>query len=396
MDALPLRITALEVEGFKSLHKAQRLEIRPLTIIAGANSSGKSSLMQPMLLLKQSLESSYTTVGLLLSGDHLKYTRASQLLSRCGPAASRGFSSTWHFGAGQPSLKYVGQMDAHYFPLTFRYGRRPLFVVDGAGWHQIRPRQGSAEPSGGEAKGFAVFRDTLSQLLHLPGLRGNPERAYPMTANAGIRRGPFPPYTASILLRWQEERDRRFTEIVSWLKRLNLTSSIEARVGEESNKVEVWVSRGTQGAAGRDKVSIADVGVGVSQTLPLLVALLAAEPGAWVYVEQPETHLHPKAQAALAGILAEAADRGVKVIAETHSAILLQEIQTLVAQGSVNPGDVGLHWCQRGPRTGATTVTLADLDEKGSFGDWPTDFGETALEADQRYLQAIARRRARE
>jgi predicted ATPase len=386
-------ITALEVEGFKSLHSRQRLEVKPLTIIAGANSSGKSSLMQPMLLLKQTLESSFTTSGLLLDGDHLKYTKAPQLLSLCGREASPEFRVRWIHSGNAPDLLFIARPERAEIPLHFQLGNR-RFQAGGPGWNvSMMAGSGSAHPQ--ESPGeFLAFRDALHRLLHLPGLRGNPMRAYPVTAARGPLRGPFPPYTGSVLLHWQDQKAPQLKTLLAWLKRLDLAVAVEARELDES-RIEVQVSRGAQGRAREDLVSIADVGVGVSQTLPLLVALLAAEPGSWVYVEQPETHLHPKAQALLAGILVEAATSlGVRVIAETHSSILIQEIQTLVAQGQAAPGDVGLHWCQRSPRTGATKVTQAVLDEMGSFGDWPADFGETALAADQRYLEAIARRRS--
>ena len=54
--AQPHAITTLSVAGFKSIVDEQTIEIRPLTLLAGANSSGKSSMMQPLLLLKQTLE----------------------------------------------------------------------------------------------------------------------------------------------------------------------------------------------------------------------------------------------------------------------------------------------------------------------------------------------------
>ena len=85
-----------------------------------------------------------------------------------------------------------------------------------------------------------------------------------------------------------------------------------------------------------DMVNIADVGIGVSQVLPVLTALLTAAPGQMVYLEQPELHLHPRAQVALAEIIAEIANTGVKVILETHSPLLVLTIQTLVAETVIN------------------------------------------------------------
>src|SRR5437588_5028263 len=74
-------ITRLIVGGFKSIRQEQSIEIRPLTILAGANSSGKSSIMQPLLLLKQTLEATYDPGALLLNGPNVRFTSADQLLS---------------------------------------------------------------------------------------------------------------------------------------------------------------------------------------------------------------------------------------------------------------------------------------------------------------------------
>src|SRR5713226_3215449 len=75
-------ITSISVAGYKSLAREQTIEIRPLTILAGANSSGKSSIMQPSLLLKQTLEDDYDPAALSLNGPHVKFTQVDQLLSR--------------------------------------------------------------------------------------------------------------------------------------------------------------------------------------------------------------------------------------------------------------------------------------------------------------------------
>src|SRR5579859_4972990 len=85
----------LTVAGFKSISQEQSLEIRPLTILAGANSSGKSSMMQPLLLLKQTLEASYDPGTFLLNGPNVKSTSADQLLSRIG---KRHSSAAFHVG----------------------------------------------------------------------------------------------------------------------------------------------------------------------------------------------------------------------------------------------------------------------------------------------------------
>ncbi|GAA4363201.1 hypothetical protein GCM10023185_31730 [Hymenobacter saemangeumensis] len=138
-------------------------------------------------------------------------------------------------------------------------------------------------------------------------------------------------------------------------------------------------------------VNIADVGIGVSQVLPILVALIAAQEGQIVYVEQPELHLHPRAQVVMAELLAEAANRGVRVIVETHSSLLLLTVQTLIAENKIKNTDVGLHWFARDAK-GATQVEYKQPDEDGSYGEWPEDFGDVEMKAQREYLDAATRR----
>jgi predicted ATPase len=158
----------------------------------------------------------------------------------------------------------------------------------------------------------------------------------------------------------------------------------------DDTQVELRVGRLTHSKRGgaHDLVSIADVGFGVSQSLPVLVALIAARPGQLVYLEQPEIHLHPKAQRRLAHTLCRAAKRGVILVVETHSAILLREVQTLVASGDMPRDDVMLHWLHRND-DGVTVVSTAELDENGAYGPWPEDFDATELEAESAYLDAV-------
>lgn len=133
---------------------------------------------------------------------------------------------------------------------------------------------------------------------------------------------------------------------------------------------------------------VADVGFGVSQTLPVVVALLAARPGQLVYLEAPEIHLHPVAQLASGGLVKRAVDRGVTVVVETHSALFLQSVQTHVARGEISPDDVAMHWFTRDLRSGYTDIHTAELADDGSFGDWPEDFYDVHLDAEAAYLDA--------
>src|SRR5271155_132525 len=107
-------ITRIAVEGFKSISKKQSIDIAPLTILAGANSSGKSSIMQPLLMLKQTLEATYDPGPLKIDGPNVRFTSTDEFLSktednaqghlRMEIAAGRlGFEAT--FVQGQPGLE---------------------------------------------------------------------------------------------------------------------------------------------------------------------------------------------------------------------------------------------------------------------------------------------------
>ncbi len=251
-------------------------------------------------------------------------------------------------------------------------GYRLSLTIDPAGWHNA----------------------WVSSILHIPSHRGNPQRLYGqphVREENGIIRvvGPFPPYTASLLVRWQEQEDaHRLGLVRNALKTLGLTWTVRAK-RVSSVEVELKVGRTrARGRRGRDLVDIADTGFGISQVMPLLVALAAASPGQMVYVEQPELHLHPRAQWQMGKILAQAAARGVLVVAETHSSLLLRGVQQQVAAGALAPADVGLHWFWQEPKTGVTRVTPADVDERGAFGDWPVDFSDVEMEADEAWLDA--------
>ena len=105
-------ITTLSVAGFKSIVDEQTIEIRPLTLLAGANSSGKSSMMQPLLLLKQTLEAPYDPGPLLLNGANVKFTSVSQF---------------WPSLCGREPMQFVvsiGGSDRREFVVAFRWHKK--------------------------------------------------------------------------------------------------------------------------------------------------------------------------------------------------------------------------------------------------------------------------------
>jgi AAA domain, putative AbiEii toxin, Type IV TA system/AAA ATPase domain len=426
---------AITLQGFKSFRDETTIEIRPLTLLAGANSSGKSSAIQPLLLLKQTLEATRDPGPLWLGGPNVKFTSVDQLLWR--GQAEKDHATTVSIGlscatdAGDEHVRLFfrraeqGGVELErlaYQRADLSYELRP--DMRGSELHRIFQKQKSffkdidREPfsfrvqqarsslaavaqyeqaiGGGTTYTMAPF-DTVSpvvhDLVHLPGLRGNPERSYP-TARVDVRfPALFQDYVASVMLAWKETADSRLEKLDRAIHDLGLTWKVDARRLDDTS-IEIRVGRmpSLQKGGAHDLVNIADVGFGVSQTLPVVVALLTAAPGQVVYLEQPEIHLHPRAQVALAGLLVDAAKRGVLVIAETHSSLLLVSVQRAVAAGEIDPSLVALHWFERDKR-GATKVTKAELDAAGTYGDWPEDFGDVELKLESAFLDASLFRR---
>ena len=423
-------ICSVAVQGYKCLENESRIEIRPLTILAGANSSGKSSIMQPLLLMKQTLEASYDPGPLLLNGPNVKYTSFDQLVprprigigdhtmtfsvqsSKDNSHSVKYFSSTSHkIEISEMSIAIEGTRTLRLTPTSkgpdLHRDLSQFLSSQGMPWPEVpgnatvatyRDRcflAVTSEPHNGDKTSiptmtFSSFpTHDLTRMIHVPGLRGNPERAYERTASGPSFPGTFEKYVASTIADWKERRDDRPRRLGTMLGQLGLTREISARRVNDA-QLELQVGRRPEvNSRGQDLVSVADVGFGVSQVLPVLVALLAADEGQLVYVEQPELHLHPRAQYALARIMVDAAARGVRLVAETHSALLLLHIRTLLAQGKIDPELVKLHWFSRDPKDGATSIHTAELDERGAFGDWPEDFGDVELTAEGVYLDAV-------
>ena len=424
-------ITAISVQGFKSIAAESRIEVYPLTILAGANSSGKSSIMQPLLLMKQTLEAIYDPGSLLLNGPNVRFTSANQFISQLQKNSNSQSFSIGMEHANDRTLKVVFSLlkdqTLEVEEMVIGEGRHSLCLapnqMDADLEHPILISRlqevglptGELKPSLSVVKnrcfldvnfevkrvigiyyeiskpgGFSeLYSKNLHHMIHIPGLRGNPERFYPRTATGSHFPGTFENYVATIIEQWQQNEDDRLQALEAILSSLGLTRKISVK-GVNNTQIELQVGRLLEAEPnGADLVSIADVGFGVSQVLPVLVALLVAEPGQLVYIEQPELHLHPRAQYELAKILADAAKRGVRLVVETHSSLLLLMIQTLMAKGDLESDLVRLHWFSRNPSDGTTAIQSADLDENGAFGDWPEDFGDVELEAEGTYLDAV-------
>lgn len=236
-----------------------------------------------------------------------------------------------------------------------------------------------------------LLRRALGSLVHLSGLRGQPERRYPRTQGTPAEmhtQGMFHVQAPSWVAHWSAHEDVRMRHLQQALGHLGLTWKIQATT-LDATSIEIKVGRSPRARRGgaHDLVNIADVGFGVSQALPVVVALVGAQRGQMIYVEQPEIHLHPRAHAAMADLIADAVLRGCRVVIETHSDTLLRRVQTLVALGRLPAEKVVAHWFAR-DADGATKLSTVVPGADGSLGDWPEDFSEVDEHLDRAYADA--------
>lgn len=392
-------IAEVVIDQYRVFGKRTRIEIGPLTVLAGENSAGKSSAMHPLLLLKQTLDDALDPGPLLLDGENIRLTSVNQMFS---------------LGTRAPLVFGVGTTNKHYLELSFGRSESPTGlaikgmkwrgakgpsteIAEGGHWRgrkveRVRFFLGAPLPRRGEVHVAyipALVAETIRRLIHVSGMRGHLGRTQQSAAVGDSFPGTFDRYVASIIESWQVSHDSRLGELNRDLRALGLTWKVEAR-RKSDVALELRVGRLKKASRGgaKDLVSLADVGLGVSQVLPVLVALSAATDNQLVYIEQPELHLHPKAQRALARVITAAVKRGARVVVETHSALLLLALQTAVADETIAASEVKLHWFVRSPG-GEAAVDTARIGPDGTFGPWPVDFDDVTLEAQQDLLDAM-------
>jgi predicted ATPase len=170
---------------------------------------------------------------------------------------------------------------------------------------------------------------------------------------------------------------KSFEEMIAYqLKQMNLIEEMTVKeISKKRQEYEVKVK--AKGAI--DWVDLPDVGFGISQVLPVLVQCFYAPQNAIILMEQPEIHLHPSAQSALADVMIDViksrengTDRGVQLIIETHSEHFLRRLQRRVAEGVLEPKDIAAYFADI-TQTPAQLKPL-DVDLYGNILNWPDNF----------------------
>ncbi|WP_245267987.1 AAA family ATPase [Rhizobium sp. 42MFCr.1] len=400
-------------------------------MLLGTNSSGKSTLIQSLLLLKQTARSPDRTIHLNLGGDEINdlfnFGSFEDVFHQPGQGA-RQFSIAFDFERPLGDRIKGGTFECAYGQTSsgsvtiqelmlqtgnrkFRAVRREKgafsIMVDeetqprGKGRHYTPERSiafsadaiALLEKEGQLVEDFSLaVRRELEDIAYLGPLRRKPERDYPWNkTNPGDLgsdgRGAIDALLASALLR-SDERNYVVDQVSLWLSRMKLADKVEVRQNGRSNRYELIVRR--------DGIvcNLRDVGIGISQVLPVLVVAFFAPSGSTIILEEPEIHLHPLAQATLAELFVETSkQRNVQFVVETHSEHLFRRMQTLIAKQTTDTQRTSMYFVERDKKS--ASLRELQVDEFGRVGNWPDGFfGDAMGETREQARHMFARQKA--
>lgn len=411
-------INQIQLKNVKAWRQSGAVTLAPVTMLLGTNSSGKSTLLQSLLLLKQTVASPDRTIHLNLGGDEVhdffNFGDFDNVLTH-GTTAPRHFELAFDFVRPKderiPSGKFVcsyGQTSSGAVAIqelelssnenryrAIRRERGAYSVLVGAemqprdkGRH-LAPERSIALPAeaiallGKEGENLQdlslAIRRELEAIVYLGPLRRKPERDYVWNKTKPGEVGSdghkvMDALLASALLK-AEDQGQTLNGVSKWLKKMDVAEKIEVRQVGRSSRYELVIHKDGVVA------NLRDVGIGVSQVLPVLTVAYFVPPGSTVLLEEPEIHLHPLAQSVLADMFVEVSkQRDVQFIVETHSEHLFRRMQTLIAKRKTTIQKCRMLFVER--RGADAVLRQLDVDEFGTVKNWPTNFfGDSVGEA---------------
>lgn len=426
----------LNLTNFKAWRNAT-LSFGKITGLFGTNSSGKSSVLQFLLLLKQTKNA--TDRGLVLDfggptelvnlgrfqdvvhkGDEssdIEWTlrwrlpdtlrvsdpsgqrtavlmRGRNLQLNCSVGLKRSSLTARRLGYRLASTDFLIEPrseDASEYALRSD-GDHPVHFTRhrGRGWALPGPVKTHLFPD----RVRTLFQDTgflsdfeteyeglMDRIYYLGPLREHPQREYRWSGVGPLDVGPAGERTIDAILAATSNNELRnlgrrmrlmtFQEMIAyWLRELGLIESFEIREiarGSSLYHARVRVNESSP------ETMLTDVGFGVSQVLPVLVLLYYVPEGSIILMEQPEIHLHPSVQSALADVMLSVAKRrNIQIIVESHSEHLLRRFQRRAAEGIAESSDLKLYFVSNDK--GVARLNDLVLNEYGEIENWPDHF----------------------
>ena len=409
----------IDLKHFKCFEDLQ-LPLCPLTLLSGANASGKSSVLQALALLHQTMREHEWSSRLMLNGATVCLGSVGDVFNghgdegiEIGLLADEGHCQ-WEFA--------VGDKDGMSMEVREVFGKVFGETDDGANaektvspwsateWNASRPfrlQHLLPTPNPGEESRLekvTLMAKRLRELNYLTAERMGPRETYPLDdPDATLVVGPRGEHAASLLhaarnlrrpiglegLRIEHDPDipvghPRYPQAFSTgfrdqtegqMRRFfpGCGLSIEQAFGSDVGKIST-VALGLRTSSATNFHSPIHTGFGLTQVFPIVVAALSLDKGGLLLVENPEVHLHPAGQAQMGGFLAEVAAAGAQVILETHSDHVLNGIRRAVKNKVLTEDKVALHFFQAEQGNGPPQFESPKLDADGNVDSWPDGF----------------------
>lgn len=364
-------ITQIDLCEFKCF-ELLKLPIQPLTLLSGTNASGKSTVLQALVLLHQTILEHEWSTRLQLNGSEIQLGGVTDVVDKVH--GRREFS--------------IGLMDSTYsVRWRFNYGeyKEDLSVAVASvdvGSGEIRSperlRYLLPDPASPASLELAT---RLRRLSYITAERVGPRDAYQLQDPSATQVVGSRGENAVGLLHLR--RDAQVLRGVSMESDPpTLLKQVEARMRQFFPGLSLQVQQipqtsivtlGLRTSDATDFHRPVNVGFGVTQVLPIIVAALSANLGDLLLVENPEVHLHPAGQALMGRFLAEVGAGGIQVLVETHSDHVLNGIRRAVRAGLIGPDSVAIHFFRPRDADGVQ-VTSPIVDATGTIDRWPEGF----------------------
>ena len=364
-------ITHIRAKNFKSWADSGEVVLAPLTGFFGTNSSGKSSLLQLLLLLKQSIGSDdvlffgdeHSLVNLGSFGDVIHghdTDKTLELEFGCKPRQPLKISVPDVNANGQPDV-LSGPIGSLTFTTSIREERGKL----------------SSEVLGAPT---AAFENQFSRVYYLGPTRVHPQRHYHWNGKHPVAMGLCGDEAIAALLSARVRNLKTShngngvpieARVSAWLQKMELAHDfwLGPNGASDNSTYEVRIQKTPTSA----RVTLADIGYGLADLLPILVHCYYVPEGSTLILEQPGIHLHPHTQAQLADLFLEViAERHLQILIESHSEQLLTRLQRRIAEKKVAQDTIALYFCRN--TDGASTIEKLEVDELGDIHNWPEYF----------------------
>jgi predicted ATPase len=356
-------IRFLRLKNFKCF-EFQELEFGSLTLLSGLNGMGKSSVLQALLLLRQSYQQELLQkTGLALNGDLVQIGTAQDALFEDAEEEIIGLElerinntrGKWRFNYNKDAD--VLDLDRQHASIDEDVFQSSLFKDS---FHYLQAERL------GPRRFFEMSVYQVQQHRQI-GTRG--EFAAHLLDTYGaekiVEASLAYPGTKSLKLRDQVE---------AWLEEISPGTRIHIDQHKAMDLVNLEYSFVT-GKHVSSNFRSTNVGFGLTYTLPVLVALLASGPGSLIMIENPEAHLHPKGQVRIGELISIAANCGIQVIVESHSDHILNGIRLAVYNGKISSDKVKFHYFERkAVDQGMTSIVTPAIDQNGRIDQWPEGF----------------------